>query len=254
MTAEKPKISVIVANYNHAQFVEQSVRSVLNQTYQNYEVIVVDDGSSDNSREVIEELAKLDDRIVEPLFIEKNAGKWNALNRAIEERATGVLITAQDADDTTLPQRLERQLEVLQKTKTFHNLCGFHHCHTQEDVDRNTKLHISDTIGEDKILTPDKVIPVVFEGFKHPQIKQFWTGNFECHGATALFYRQLWDHGMRFNPPKKGLRITWSEDSDFNIRLALLLQKTSVLLEKLYCYRRDTSTHGTGDSTLDTCF
>jgi len=49
--------------------------------------------------------------------------------------------------------------------------------------------------------------------------------------------------GMRFNPPKMGLRVLNSEDSDFNFRVTMAFQKTSVLMEKLYCYRRDTSTN-----------
>lgn len=246
------KISVIVANYNHAHFVEESVKSILEQTYQDYEIVIVDDGSSDGSQDVIRNLVKLDKRIVEPVLIEKNTGKWNALNTAIGQRCTGTLITAQDADDVAVPQRLERQLECLKLTNTFHTLCGFHHCFSQADVEKYKKMHLGAPVSENQILKSDKVVQLVYQGFKHPQIKQFWTSDFECHGATALFYKQLWDHGMRFNPPHKGLRITWSEDSDFNIRMCLLFQKTSVLLEKLYCYRRNTSTHGTGESVLDT--
>lgn len=246
------KISVIVANYNHAQFIEQSVKSLLEQTYTDIEIVIVDDGSSDGSQDIIRKLTKLDKRIVEPVLLEKNYGKWNALNSAIGQRCTGTLITAQDADDLALPQRLERQLACLRDTNAFHVLCGFHHCFTQADIERARKTIFTEPVSENQILKPDKVVPLVYQGFKHPQIKQFWTGDFECHGATALFYKQLWDHGMRFNPPHKGLRITWSEDSDFNIRTCLLFQKTAVLLEKLYCYRRNTSTHGTGESVLDT--
>ena len=133
MSLDGPKISVIVTNYNHNQYLEQAVKSILNQTYKNVEIIIVDDCSNDNSREVIKEICKLDSRIREPVLLLQNKGKWFALNKAIGERATGELLTAQDADDASLPQRIERQLACLKRTNTFHNLCGFYHFNDQKD-------------------------------------------------------------------------------------------------------------------------
>ena len=68
-------------------------------------------------------------------------------------------------------------------------------------------------------------------------------GQFETHGASSLFYRQLWEHGMKFMPGNMGLRCQRAEDSDHNTKLTLLLQKTSVLKAPFYCYRRNTSTN-----------
>jgi len=62
MTA--PEISVIVANYNHAQYIEEAVRSILHQSFSDYEIIIVDDGSTDSSPDVIDTLSWEDDRIV----------------------------------------------------------------------------------------------------------------------------------------------------------------------------------------------
>ena len=80
-------------------------------------------------------------------------------------------------------------------------------------------------------------------GFKTPGINHYFTGNFETAGVSSMFHKTVWEMGLRFNPPKSGLRILMSEDSDFNCRTTLLLRSTSILLETPYLYRRNTSTN-----------
>jgi len=247
------KVSVIVSNYNHGIWIKEAVESILNQTHQNLEVVIVDDASTDGSQDIINDLVKLDKRIKTPILFSENTGKWNCLNTAIATQCSGKLITTQDADDWSLPQRLERQIECLNKTNTFHNLCGFHHCWSRQEMNSKKSIFVSEPVGEESCLGADKVVPMVYAGFKNPNIQHFHTGNFETHGASALFYKQLWDNGIRFNPPKKGLRIAWGDDGDFNHRVCLLMQKTSLLLEKMYLYARNTSTHGTGVSINECC-
>lgn len=241
----QPKISVIVANFNHAQFIEQAVKSILDQTYENTEVIIVDDCSNDNSREVIEKLAKLDERIVEPIFLPSNKGKWFALNHGIANRATGELVTTQDADDASCLQRLEWQVKTLQKMKSYHTLCGFANCGSQEEIDKAQALLVdSDGPTDSDIMPHTAVVQNVYTGFKTPGINHYYMGpDFETHGASALFYKQLWDHGMKFMPGNMGLRCQKAEDSDFNTKMTLLLQRTSVLKMPFYCYRRGTTTN-----------
>lgn len=238
------KISVIVANYNHDQYIEQAVRSILDQTYEDFEIVIVDDASTDASKATIQGLAKLDPRIVEPLFIEKNTGKWNALNQGIAQRATGTLITTQDADDASCPQRLEWQLKTMQAMKSYHTLCGFHNCGSQEEMNKAQSLTI-DSAGpsEDMFIKHDEVVQAVYQGHVTPGINHYFTGNYAVHGASALFYKQHWEHGMKFLPGNMGLRCQKAEDSDFNTKMTLLLQRTSVLKVPLYCYRRGTTTN-----------
>ena len=239
----KPIISVIVANYNHAQFLEQSVNSVSNQTFSDIEIIIVDDCSTDNSKDVIQELAKGDSRI-RPLFLSENKGKWFALNSAIA-KAEGKLITLNDADDASCKDRLKRQYQVLNDRGSYHNLCGFTHCYNQHDMDVSLLLDAEKAyIGYD-VLDHQEVVQRVYTGFKTPGINHYYVGNdYEVHGASTLFYKQLWEHGMKFLPGNLGLRCQVAEDSDHNTKMTLLLQKTSVLKEPLYCYRRNTSTNG----------
>jgi len=241
---QDPKISVIIANFNHKQYIEQAVKSVINQTYKNLEIIIVDDCSNDGSKELIKELPKLDSRIVEPLFLPKNMGKWFALNQAIEKRATGSLITLQDADDSSCPQRIEWQYKTLKKLGSFHNLCGFQNCATQEEVNKAEKL-VTNALGpsDSDIISHEQVVQLVYQGFKTPGINHYFMGSYETHGASSLFYRQLWDHGLKFMPGNLGLRCQKAEDSDHNTKITLLLQKTSVLKAPFYVYRRGTSTN-----------
>src|SRR5438105_2154973 len=95
------KVSIIINNYNYAQFLEQAVESALAQTYPNCEVIVVDDGSADGSREV---LNKFEGRAT--IILQENRGQVAALNNGLK-RATGDLILFLDSDDVLFPEALE---------------------------------------------------------------------------------------------------------------------------------------------------
>jgi len=102
------RVSVVVANYNMGRFVRQAVHSVLAQTYPVHEIIVVDDGSSDNSSEELQEFSGHPS--VRVIF-QRNGGQAKAKNRGILE-ATGDFIGFCDADDMWTPTKLERQLPV----------------------------------------------------------------------------------------------------------------------------------------------
>jgi glycosyltransferase involved in cell wall biosynthesis len=104
---EKPLISVIIPSYNSARFVLQAVQSALAQTYSPVEVIVVDDGSTDDTRE---RLVPWDGRI--RYVYQSNGGLSKARNRGIKE-ARGDLIAFLDADDQWLPEKLDKQWERL---------------------------------------------------------------------------------------------------------------------------------------------
>ena len=231
-------ILVIVPCYNHGQYLKESVDSILGQSHQNFKICIVNDGSTDNTHEVAEELCTLDDRISYIRF-QENVGKWYCLNAAIEKTDCEV-ITSQDADDVALPDRLERQLLCMIHTSSVHNLCGFHHCYTSEDINENKDTRFKENI---EIMSPEEVSKHVATGWAHPGINHFYTGDFETAGASAMFYKNIWNLGLRFLPPDAGLRVLCSADSDFNFRVTAMLGHTSVLKEKLYCYRRNTSTN-----------
>lgn len=113
------KISVILPVYNAQDYLKDCIESVLNQTFNDFELLVIDDCSTDNSVQIIKSYH--DERI--RLYIkEKNSGYTNSLNWAIKE-AKGKYIARMDADDICHPQRLEKQLSFLKKNPDV-LLCG----------------------------------------------------------------------------------------------------------------------------------
>jgi glycosyltransferase involved in cell wall biosynthesis len=102
-------VSVIIPTYNRASTCRRSVKSVLEQTYTNCEVLVIDDGSQDNTREII---SCLDQRV--KYYWQKNSGVSSARNKGLE-MAQGEFIAFLDSDDTWMPWKLEAQLTVLKE-------------------------------------------------------------------------------------------------------------------------------------------
>ena len=103
----KKKISVIIPNYNYARYLDQAIQSVLGQTYSNLELIVVNNGSTDNSLKVLE---KYENEII--LIDQANLGQSGARNSGLS-RAQGDLIAFLDADDFWEPNKLESQNQLV---------------------------------------------------------------------------------------------------------------------------------------------
>lgn len=106
-----PLVSVVMPVYNREVFVAEAVESILEQTFTDFEFIIVDDGSRDRSPEIIREYERRDDR-VRFLTLEQNSGTAAAKNHGIEA-ASGKYIAGMDSDDVSLPQRLEKQVDFL---------------------------------------------------------------------------------------------------------------------------------------------
>lgn len=233
------KVCIAICNYNHQKFLEESIRSIVNQDYENLDIVVVDDGSKDRdlSREISESFKDSRIRFIQ---IENNSGKWHCLNTAFST-TDATICTSHDADDVSLPWRISLQLEAIKQTKTVHNLCGFHHCWNEEQV--KNSYFSSQKPERPSVALPEQVFQSVLFGYKTNGINHYFTGEFETAGVSSFFMKWIWDIGIRFNPPQKGIRILHSEDSDFNCRVTLALKSTSLLLEKPYLYRRNTSTN-----------
>lgn len=110
------KVSVVIPCYNGEAFIAQAVRSALAQSCTEIECLVVDDASSDASRDIILELARQDER-VKPLLLDQNGGPSIARNRGFDE-AAGDWIALLDADDYYRPDRLEKLLQVGEENRT----------------------------------------------------------------------------------------------------------------------------------------
>lgn len=169
-----PLVSVIVTCYNQRQVITNSLRSVLEQTHRNIECVVVDDGSTDDSAEVIAEIAKADIRI---RFIRNlNSGVSIARNTGFAA-ARGEFIQFLDGDDTLAPEKLERQLT-----------------HFQSDV----SIDVSYTNHRHLIVEQDRFETFVFEPIETYPLKQLlfgWHSGVSLPVHAPLYRRSIWASG-----------------------------------------------------------
>ena len=115
MNSSTELVSVLLSTYNSEATIEKSLISLLNQTYKNLEILIADDGSTDNTKEICKKFQLNDERIL--LFSnKKNIGLTKSLN-SLAQKASGSLIARQDADDVSLPERIEKQIQFMNKKK-----------------------------------------------------------------------------------------------------------------------------------------
>jgi len=107
-----PKVSVIMSVYNDEKYVADAIRSILNQTYEDFEFIIVNDGSTDRTQEIIDSFK--DDRLVK-IRNERNSGVAKSINTALKV-ARGEFIAIQDSDDLSLNNRLKDMVNLLEKS------------------------------------------------------------------------------------------------------------------------------------------
>jgi hypothetical protein len=106
----KPTVSVLINVFNGEKYVTAAVQSILNQTFTDFEVLIMDDGSTDDTAQIVEEFARRDDRV--RVFHQQNQGPAGALNPLIGY-AQGQYLAHLDADDVAYPERLRRQVDYL---------------------------------------------------------------------------------------------------------------------------------------------
>lgn len=107
-----PKVSVIMSVYNGEKYLRESLESILNQTFKDFEFIIVNDGSTDRTLEILQKFERSDSRV--KIISQKILGLTKSLNKAISH-SKGEFIARQDSDDISLPERLEKQLNVIDK-------------------------------------------------------------------------------------------------------------------------------------------
>ena len=141
---EKPLVSIITPSFNSAKFIAETIQSMQNQTYQQWEMIIVDDCSSDETVSIIQEIANKDSRI-QLIKLEKNSGTGVARSTALE-KATGKFIAFLDADDLWKPEKLDKQLDFM-KANNLPFTFSFYDCINEAGVPLNRRieapLHLS---------------------------------------------------------------------------------------------------------------
>ena len=108
-----PRVSILMTVYNARKYIEQAISSIINQSVTDWELIIIDDGSIDDSQSIINSFS--DARIIS-YFLPENIGRINALNQACQ-KATGEFVAILDADDVAEENRLQVQLEFMDRNK-----------------------------------------------------------------------------------------------------------------------------------------
>ncbi len=112
-----PAVSVVMPVYNGEKYVAEAIESILEQTFADFELIIVDDGSQDRSAAIVRSYAARDDRI-RCVTLEENTGEASARNRGLE-LARGEFVAGMDSDDVSRPERLEKQVDHLRANPTI---------------------------------------------------------------------------------------------------------------------------------------
>jgi glycosyltransferase involved in cell wall biosynthesis len=194
---DSSKVSVIITCFNQENYISNTIQSVLDQTYSNWECIIVDDGSRDASVDIINGFCKKDNRIL--LIQQKNQGVSVARNVGFS-RSKGELIQFLDGDDTLLPQKIEKQLLEFNKYPDISiSICGHQHFFVNEN----------------------KYETFVFEPIQEKPLVQFiydWQNGVAFTNHAALYKRNIWsENELPFPIDYKGR----SEDWVFNVLVAL---------------------------------
>ena len=205
-----PLVSVIIAAYNCEEYIEECVNSILNQTYQNIEILICDDNSDDNTWRILKDLESSNPNI----YLMRNQQNKKAAfsrNRCIE-KSRGKYIAVQDADDLSHPERIEKQVEILERFKSI------------DFVSSGMKLF--DVQGVWKITKPN---------VKFPNKKDFLKKVPFAHAPT-MFRREplLTVEGYRVS--KETVR---GQDADLFMRLYYAGYKGMNIENPLYFYRVD---------------
>ena len=172
------KVSVIVPFYNNEKYIKTCVDSIRSQTYQNLEILLIDDGSTDSSGELLKDCAKTDSRI--RLIYQKNQGVAAARNRGLDE-ATGKYLTFVDGDDYIAPDYIEK----------------FYRCAVEENLEM-VICGLTFVDEEDKTLK--KIIPGAYKRYEEEE----WT--YRISAVCSHFYlRDLWErYEVRFLTGARG--------------------------------------------------
>lgn len=206
-----PKVSIIIPTYNGERFLDRTIKSVLNQTYQDWELVIVDDFSNDNTRKIIKDWEAKDERIHSIFLTENSGGPAHPKNVGMGI-AKGEYIAYLDHDDEWLPDKLEKQVNVLDKNTQI----GFLSC----------EALIIDISG--KIINR-KIIPNIPEsGELFPDILRT---SFMFSNSSLLIRRKVIEQcGPRDESPEIG----GSEDTEYELRVAVAGYHFHIIHEPLF--------------------
>ncbi|MFH7766055.1 glycosyltransferase family 2 protein [Acinetobacter sp. BSP-28] len=190
-----PLISIVIPVFNVEKYVEKSILSIVNQTYKNLQIIVVDDYSTDQTFKIVEELAKIDSRIL-VLRNNVNSKIVKTLNLGLKY-AVGDYIARMDGDDISSPERIEKQLDFLINNPEY-SLVGSHVYTINENDKVIGKLELPNNFFKIK-----KIIkyssPVLHIWLAKAEVYKKLNGYREIPGAEDYdFLLRMYSKGMLF--------------------------------------------------------
>lgn len=237
MSDSHPTISVIMAVYNGEDYLDQAIKSVLEQSYRHFEFIIIEDASTDSSAKTIKQYADGDERI-QIIQNDKNLGLAASLNKGMSI-AKGDYIARMDADDVALPQRLQVQCDFLKNHKDY-VLCGSNAIII--DAENNT-------IRETKLANSDEEIRAMclfLNPFVHPSVMMRtaplekmvlrYDESFDTTQDWA-FWVELMDCGKMFNIEKSLIEQRHHENSTSYQKRDRQIQN-SVRIQKRYLEKK----------------
>jgi len=224
------KISVIIPCYNLDRYLEKCLDSILCQTYENLEIIAIDDGSTDKTSEILSEYAKKDSRII--FLKQSNAGASAAMNRGIE-LATGAFVGFVDNDDWTEPTMYEKLHKALTSSGADMAVCNFNAVYD----DRVEPCYSLSN-------TQDKTVDI------HDDVYVYFCRYCACHRPNNYTWSRLYKSGIIKESDVRLENFRLGSDTLFTFKLLPLMKKTVFLKEGLYNYvqRSGSSTHTSAKS------
>jgi teichuronic acid biosynthesis glycosyltransferase TuaG len=174
-------VSIITPSYNSSRFIEECVGSVLSQTYDNWELLIVDDYSTDNSLQI---LKKYNDKRIQLIELDKNVGAAESRNVAIR-KAKGKYIAFLDSDDLWEPQKLEKQISFMETEDIAFSFSTY-----QPMSDDESKLY--SIIHAPKIVTYSSYLKKTIIGCLTVIIDREKTGSFEMPNIRSSHDMALW--------------------------------------------------------------
>ena len=176
-------VSIITPSYNSSKFIDDCVKSIFSQTYSNWELLIVDDCSLDNSKDIISGFSNIDERI-KPIFLESNVGAAEARNIAIR-KAKGRYIAFLDSDDLWDSHKLEKQLSFMKKKDIAFSYSNY------QFISEDGKV-LSNVILAPKMMTYHSYLKNTIIGCLTVIIDREKTGSFEMPNIRSSHDMALW--------------------------------------------------------------
>ena len=229
------KISIIIPTFNAEKTIVKAIDSVLNQTYQNFELIIVNDGSSDKSYEIIEQYAHQDDRII--LVNQRNQGVSKARNNGLNI-ATGSYITFVDSDDYICPDFCSKMIEKIKETNADIIKCTYR---TEWENGDGDNWYFS--LGGCEYFSKDFIQTSVISsllGLSNHNLVRWLNGedlNAYYFACTTCYKKELIEqYNLHFN---ENLKI--GEDLIFNLMAFYYAKNLAIINEPLYRWVNNSS-------------